>query len=42
MRNLHFSTRGLGLLMQLNWDLLLYVTTIILALTAGGWLLRVM
>jgi hypothetical protein len=38
MQNLRHSYRGLSLLMQLNWDLLLFVSTILLALAAAGWL----
>jgi hypothetical protein len=30
--------RGLSLLMDLNWDLVLYIGTILLALGAGAWL----
>ena len=30
--------RGLSLLMDLNWDRILYVSTIVLALGAGAWL----
>ena len=30
--------RGLSLLMDLNWDRILYIATIILALGAGAWL----
>ncbi|MDK3020381.1 hypothetical protein [Pseudodonghicola flavimaris] len=42
MQTLHHSYRGLSLVMQLNWDLLLYVGTILAALTAGGWLLSML
>jgi len=38
MHSIQQSTRGLGLVMELNWDLLLYVATIIVALMAGAWL----
>lgn len=30
------SSRGLGLLLSLNWDRLLYLATIVLALSAGA------
>ncbi|MGD9864551.1 MAG: hypothetical protein AB7S99_15200 [Pseudodonghicola sp.] len=39
MQNLQHSYRGLSLVMQLNWDLLLYGATIAAALLAGGWLI---
>jgi hypothetical protein len=29
---------GLSLLMELNWDRILYVSTIVFALAAGAWL----
>lgn len=32
------SARGLGLLVSLNWDRLLYALTIAVALVAGSWL----
>jgi hypothetical protein len=32
------STRGLGLLFNMNWDRLLYVGTLAVALGAGAWL----
>ena len=32
------GTRGLTLLINLNWDRLLYVGTVLLALLAGAWL----
>lgn len=38
MHSLQQSTRGLGLVMELNWDLLLYAATIGVALMAGAWL----
>jgi hypothetical protein len=31
------STRGLGVLFNLNWDRILYVLTCIVALGAGAW-----
>lgn len=34
--------RGLGLLVDLNWDRLLYVTTITVGLGAGAWLATVL
>lgn len=34
--------RGLSLLMDLNWDRVLYISTILLALGAGAWLGTVM
>ena len=36
----HFQQgyRGLSLLMEINWDRLLYVGTIAFALGAGGWI----
>ena len=42
MDNLQTSYRGLSLVMQLNWDLLLYGATIAAALMAGAWLSSVM
>lgn len=30
------SSQGLGLLLSLNWDRLLYLATIVLALSAGA------
>ena len=38
MHTLHQSYRGFSLMMALNWDRLLYLTTIGLALIAGAWL----
>lgn len=31
------GTKGLGLLVQLNWDRILYIATILLALGAGAY-----
>lgn len=38
MHALQNSYRGFSLLMALNWDRILYLTTIAIALTAGAWL----
>ncbi len=38
MHVLQQSYRGLSLVMELNWDLILYIGTIALALLAGAWL----
>jgi len=38
MHTLQRSYRGLGLVMELNWDLILYIATIAVALMAGAWL----
>lgn len=38
MQTLQQSYRGLSLLFQLNWDLLLFVVTIAIALMAGAFL----
>ncbi len=32
------NTAGLGLLVKLNWDRILYVSTILVALGAGAWI----
>tara|TARA_R110002094_G_scaffold12070_8_gene22039 strand:+ start:2604 stop:2729 length:126 start_codon:yes stop_codon:yes gene_type:complete len=37
MQAIQTSYRGLSLLMDLNWDLVLYVATIALALAAGAY-----
>jgi len=36
MQTIQRSYRGLSLLMDLNWDLALYVCTIVFALAAGA------
>ena len=36
MQTIQSSYRGLGLLMELNWDRVLYVATIAFALAAGA------
>ncbi|MFU8863732.1 MAG: hypothetical protein ACNA7O_07440 [Rhodobacterales bacterium] len=36
MQTIQNSARGLGLLLSLNWDRLLYLATILLALSAGA------
>lgn len=36
MQAIQSSYRGLGLLLDLNWDLVLYVATIAVALAAGA------
>ncbi|HEY9021572.1 MAG: hypothetical protein QUV10_13575 [Paracoccaceae bacterium] len=36
MQTIQNSARGLGLMLSLNWDRLLYLATILLALTAGA------
>ncbi|MFC3616371.1 hypothetical protein ACFORG_21725 [Lutimaribacter marinistellae] len=38
MQVLQHSYRGLSLVMELNWDRILYVGMIALALVAGAWL----
>ncbi|WP_281289585.1 hypothetical protein [Maritimibacter fusiformis] len=38
MDTIQHSYRGISLLMNLNWDRLLYVATIAFALCAGAWL----
>lgn len=38
MHTLQQSYRGLSLVMELNWDLILYLLTIACALMAGAWL----
>ena len=38
MDTIQQSYRGFSLLMNLNWDRLLYVATIAFALAAGAWL----
>ncbi|WP_280960206.1 hypothetical protein [Antarcticimicrobium luteum] len=38
MHSLQQTYHGLGLVMELNWDLFLYAATIIVALMAGAWL----
>lgn len=36
MQNIAKSTQGLGLLLSLNWDRLLFLATILMALSAGA------
>ena len=38
MHTLQHSFRGFTLMMELNWDRILYLGTITLALMAGAWL----
>ncbi|WP_298836065.1 hypothetical protein [uncultured Roseobacter sp.] len=38
MQAVQSGYRGLSLLMDLNWDRILYISTIGLALGAGGWI----
>lgn len=38
MQAMQNGYRGLSLLMDLNWDRVLYIGTIVLALGAGAWL----
>lgn len=38
MQTIQSGYRGLSLLMMLNWDRALYITTIATALAAGAWL----
>lgn len=38
MERIHIGSRGLGLLMALNWDRILYVATIAVALGVGAFL----
>ncbi|MEL7025804.1 MAG: hypothetical protein AAGO57_01055 [Pseudomonadota bacterium] len=37
MQTLHAGYRGLSLLVDLNWDRILYVSTLVGALMLGGW-----
>ena len=37
-QSLNRSYRGLSLVMELNWDLLLYVVTLAIALLAGAYI----
>ncbi len=37
MQTIIEGTRGVGLLVQMNWDRLLYVCTILFALALGAW-----
>lgn len=36
MQTIQNGARGLGLMLTLNWDRLLYIATIVLALSAGA------
>ena len=36
MQTIQNGARGLGLMLTLNWDWLLYIATIVLALSAGA------
>lgn len=38
MQAIQSSYRGLSLLMDLNWDRVLHITTVTLALGAGAWM----
>ncbi len=38
MQAMQNGYRGLSMLMDLNWDRVLYITTISLALGAGAWI----
>lgn len=38
MHTLHQSYRGLSLVMELNWDRILFLATIVIALTAAAFL----
>ncbi len=38
MHVLQHSYHGLGLIMELNWDLILYLATIAIALMVGAWM----
>lgn len=38
MQTLTQSYRGFSLMMELNWDRILYIATIAFALLAGAWL----
>lgn len=38
MQTLHQSYRGLSLVMELNWDRLLFLATLAAALAVGAWL----
>ncbi len=37
MQTLQAGYRGLTVLLDLNWDRILYVATLVFALTFGGW-----
>lgn len=37
MEHIHHGTRGFGVLMDLNWDRLLYIATVAVALGFGAW-----
>ncbi len=38
MDTIHNGYKGLSLLWNLNWDRILYIATILVALMAGAWL----
>lgn len=38
MQTLQHSYRGFSLMMELNWDRILFIATIAFALLAGAWL----
>lgn len=38
MQQIAFNYRGIGLLMDINWDRLIYLATIVVALLAGAFL----
>ena len=38
MEQIQLGYRGLSLLMEINWDRLLYIATIAFALGAGAWI----
>lgn len=37
MQTIVAGYRGLSLLMDLNWDRVIYIATLVFALTFGGW-----
>ncbi len=38
MESIMNTTKGLGLIVNMNWDRLLYVATLLVALGIGAWL----
>ncbi|MEL7104648.1 MAG: hypothetical protein AAGM21_01920 [Pseudomonadota bacterium] len=37
MQTIQAGYQGLSLLMDLNWDRIIYIATLVFALTFGGW-----
>ena len=42
MQSVHRGYRGLSLLVDLNWDRALYLSTVTLSLGMGAWLITLM